>query len=183
MSPDLSCLPVRIARQPSGETAKHAPLAAEPRNRQERVRQLPVSEGAACGHHHLILATSSRASVSSKPKPTRFVTTQRAPNSVSGQRCGPAAWASPFAAKFPSAATSLTSSAPQARLIIEVDGGVHLHRAHLDAHRDSILQRAGYRVRRIPAALVTSPRGSHHPHPRSARHLKPRPANGSCRAA
>ncbi len=45
---------------------------------------------------------------------------------------------------------------PRARLVVEVDGGVHLHRAHLDAHRDSILQRAGYRVLRIPAALVTS---------------------------
>jgi very-short-patch-repair endonuclease len=33
---------------------------------------------------------------------------------------------------------------------------VHWQRAHLDAHRDSILQRAGYRVVRIPAALVTS---------------------------
>jgi very-short-patch-repair endonuclease len=44
----------------------------------------------------------------------------------------------------------------KARLVVEVDGGVHLHRAHLDAHRDSILQRAGYRVLRIPAALVTS---------------------------
>jgi very-short-patch-repair endonuclease len=45
---------------------------------------------------------------------------------------------------------------PQARLVVEVDGGVHLQRARLDAHRDSILQRAGYRVLRIPAALVTS---------------------------
>jgi very-short-patch-repair endonuclease len=44
----------------------------------------------------------------------------------------------------------------KARLIVEVDGGVHLHRAQLDAHRDSILERAGYRVLRIPAALVTS---------------------------
>jgi len=44
---------------------------------------------------------------------------------------------------------------PQARLVVEVDGGVHLQRAHLDAHRDRILQRAGYRVLRIPAALVT----------------------------
>ncbi len=43
----------------------------------------------------------------------------------------------------------------QARLVVEVDGGVHLQRAQLDAHRDSILQRAGYRVLRIPAALVT----------------------------
>jgi len=45
---------------------------------------------------------------------------------------------------------------PRARLVVEVDGGVHLQRAHLDAHRDSILQRAGYRVLRIPAELVTS---------------------------
>jgi very-short-patch-repair endonuclease len=45
---------------------------------------------------------------------------------------------------------------PQARLVVEVDGEVHTRRAHLDAHRDSILQRAGYRVLRIPAALVTS---------------------------
>jgi very-short-patch-repair endonuclease len=44
----------------------------------------------------------------------------------------------------------------KARLVVEVDGSVHLHRAHLDTHRDSILQRAGYRVLRIPAALVTS---------------------------
>jgi very-short-patch-repair endonuclease len=43
----------------------------------------------------------------------------------------------------------------QARLVVEVDGGVHEARAHLDAHRDSILQRAGYRVLRIPAAVVT----------------------------
>jgi very-short-patch-repair endonuclease len=44
---------------------------------------------------------------------------------------------------------------PQARLVVEVDGGVHEARARLDAHRDTILQRAGYRVLRIPAALVT----------------------------
>jgi len=45
---------------------------------------------------------------------------------------------------------------PRARLVVEVDGGVHEARAHLDAHRDDILRRAGYRVLRIPAALVTS---------------------------
>jgi leucyl-tRNA synthetase len=44
----------------------------------------------------------------------------------------------------------------KARLVVEVDGGVHLHRARLDALRDSLLQRAGYRVIRIPAELVTS---------------------------
>ncbi len=43
----------------------------------------------------------------------------------------------------------------KARLVVEVDGGVHLQRAPLDAHRDSILERTGYRVLRLPAALVT----------------------------
>jgi very-short-patch-repair endonuclease len=46
---------------------------------------------------------------------------------------------------------------PQARLVVEVDGGVHLHRAQLDAHRDSILQRAGYRVLRIRNCSTGSP--------------------------
>jgi len=44
----------------------------------------------------------------------------------------------------------------EARLIVEVDGEVHARRQHLDAHRDSVLQRAGYRVLRIPASLITS---------------------------
>ena len=43
----------------------------------------------------------------------------------------------------------------EARLIVEVDGEVHARR-QLDAHRDAVLQRAGYRVLRIPAALITS---------------------------
>jgi very-short-patch-repair endonuclease len=43
-----------------------------------------------------------------------------------------------------------------ARLVVEVDGGVHLNRARLDAHRDALLGSEGYRVLRIPAALVTS---------------------------
>jgi very-short-patch-repair endonuclease len=42
------------------------------------------------------------------------------------------------------------------RLVVEVDGGVHTERARLDAIRDAHLRRAGYRVVRIPAALVTS---------------------------
>jgi very-short-patch-repair endonuclease len=43
----------------------------------------------------------------------------------------------------------------QARLVVEVDGGVHQHRAHRDADRDRLLPRAGCRVLRIPAALIT----------------------------
>jgi very-short-patch-repair endonuclease len=44
--------------------------------------------------------------------------------------------------------------APAARLVVEVDGGFHQGRAHLDQLRDEQLRRAGYRVLRIPAALV-----------------------------
>ena len=45
---------------------------------------------------------------------------------------------------------------PQLRLVVEVDGEVHQRRERLDALRDEHLQRAGYRVLRLPAALVTS---------------------------
>ena len=44
--------------------------------------------------------------------------------------------------------------APQVRLVVEVDGGYHAQRAAADARRDSKLRRLGYRVLRIPAALV-----------------------------
>jgi very-short-patch-repair endonuclease len=42
----------------------------------------------------------------------------------------------------------------EARLVVEVDGEVHLRRAHLDGLRDGQLRCAGYRVLRIPAVLV-----------------------------
>jgi very-short-patch-repair endonuclease len=44
--------------------------------------------------------------------------------------------------------------APSRRLVVEVDGGYHVARAHLDARRDRALARLGYRVLRIDAALV-----------------------------
>ncbi len=43
-----------------------------------------------------------------------------------------------------------------ARLVVEVDGGIHRDRARLDAHRDELLRREGYRVLCIPATLVRS---------------------------
>jgi very-short-patch-repair endonuclease len=46
--------------------------------------------------------------------------------------------------------------APSAGLVVEVDGGSHQGRTHLDQRRDEHLRRAGYRVVRIPAALVTA---------------------------
>jgi len=44
--------------------------------------------------------------------------------------------------------------APSARLVVEVDGGYHARRATADARRDRKLERAGYRVVRLPAELV-----------------------------
>ena len=45
--------------------------------------------------------------------------------------------------------------APSARLIVEVDGGYHARRMTADARRDLKLERAGYRVVRVQAELVT----------------------------
>jgi very-short-patch-repair endonuclease len=42
--------------------------------------------------------------------------------------------------------------APSLRLIVEVDGGYHRGRTHLDARRDADLRRAGYRIIRVSAA-------------------------------
>ena len=46
--------------------------------------------------------------------------------------------------------------APSVRLVVEVDGGYHAARARVraDARRDRRLAALGYRVLRIPAALV-----------------------------
>jgi very-short-patch-repair endonuclease len=44
--------------------------------------------------------------------------------------------------------------APQARLVVEVDGGYHQWRQRADARRDQALRRAGYRVLRLEDELV-----------------------------
>src|SRR5438105_384073 len=44
--------------------------------------------------------------------------------------------------------------APAERLVLEVDGGHHAEQARVDARRDAVLARAGYRVPRLDAALV-----------------------------
>jgi very-short-patch-repair endonuclease len=46
--------------------------------------------------------------------------------------------------------------APARKLVVEVDGGYHgtPERQRADARRDRRLERAGYRVLRLPAALV-----------------------------
>lgn len=44
--------------------------------------------------------------------------------------------------------------APEARVIVEVDGPYHERRAAADARRDRKLARLGYRIVRLPEALV-----------------------------
>jgi crossover junction endodeoxyribonuclease RuvC len=44
--------------------------------------------------------------------------------------------------------------AASARLVVEVDGGYHARQRAADARRDRALQRLGYRVVRLAAALV-----------------------------
>ena len=44
--------------------------------------------------------------------------------------------------------------APEAGLIVEVDGPYHASRSKADARRDEALQRLGYRVLRLEAELV-----------------------------
>lgn len=46
--------------------------------------------------------------------------------------------------------------AAELRLVVEVDGGYHEERAHLDARRDRALAREGYHVLRLEAQLVVS---------------------------
>jgi very-short-patch-repair endonuclease len=45
-------------------------------------------------------------------------------------------------------------AAPSVRLVVEVDGPHHLGRRAADARRDRLLERAGWRVVRLPAELV-----------------------------
>ena len=45
--------------------------------------------------------------------------------------------------------------APAERLVVEVDGAYHAERARADARRDAALARAGYRVFRVEAELVS----------------------------
>ena len=45
--------------------------------------------------------------------------------------------------------------APEARLVVEVDGAQHTRRRAADKRRDRALEAAGLRVLRLPAALVT----------------------------
>jgi len=45
-------------------------------------------------------------------------------------------------------------AAPASRLVVEVDGACHGARGAADERRDRVLERAGWRVLRVPAELV-----------------------------
>ena len=66
-----------------------------------------------------------------------------------GSRLGAA-----FRRQVPIAGYIADFCAPRQKLVVEVDGGYHAERARADARRDRKLVAAGYRVLRLPAALV-----------------------------
>jgi very-short-patch-repair endonuclease len=66
--------------------------------------------------------------------------------------------------------------APVAKVVVEVDGGCHAHRAKADARRDAALQRAGYRVVRVSAEAVMRELGTAVEAVRNALELATRPA-------
>jgi very-short-patch-repair endonuclease len=45
-------------------------------------------------------------------------------------------------------------AAPAVRLVVEVDGGYHCERQRADARRDRAIERLGWRVLRVRAAMV-----------------------------
>ena len=51
-------------------------------------------------------------------------------------------------------------AAPSVKLVVEVDGPIHTERTRADARRDRALAHRGYRVVRIPAALVAKDLGA-----------------------
>ena len=60
----------------------------------------------------------------------------------------------PFRRQYPIGHFIADFAAPQAKLVVEVDGRCHEHRRTADARRDRKLARLGYRVLRLDAQLV-----------------------------
>ena len=60
----------------------------------------------------------------------------------------------PFRRQYPIGGFVADFAAPQAKLVVEVDGRGHEHRRAADARRDRKLARLGYRVLRLEAQLV-----------------------------
>jgi very-short-patch-repair endonuclease len=116
--------------------------------------QLPVAEGARMSSSRPRHAAQRQLELEARARHRRqhaTLTEQRLWSALKGSRLGV-----PFRRQVVIGRYIADLVCPRARLVVEVDGGVHEARARLDAHRDSVLQHAGYRVLRIPAALVTS---------------------------
>jgi very-short-patch-repair endonuclease len=60
----------------------------------------------------------------------------------------------PFRRQYPIGSFVADFAAPQAKLVVEVDGRCHERRRAADARRDRKLARMGYRVLRLEARLV-----------------------------
>ena len=60
----------------------------------------------------------------------------------------------PFRRQYPIGRFVADFAAPQAKLVVEVDGRCHEQRRAADARRDRKLARLGYRVLRLEAELV-----------------------------
>ncbi|HEX2880074.1 MAG TPA: endonuclease domain-containing protein [Polyangiaceae bacterium] len=68
---------------------------------------------------------------------------------LSGSQLGVA-----FRRQVPFGPFILDFMAPSARLVIEVDGGIHVRRKAADARKERALRRAGYRLIRVDAEAV-----------------------------
>ncbi|HEY5961174.1 MAG TPA: DUF559 domain-containing protein [Polyangiaceae bacterium] len=108
---------------------------------------LPGTEG-----HHA-KAISSTAQVSSAPRRTRHHQSETESmlwRQLSGKKLGVA-----FRRQVPVGGKYVADFlAPTARLIVEIDDRTHELKRTADARRDRDLNRLGYRVLRLPAALV-----------------------------
>jgi hypothetical protein len=98
----------------------------------------------------------STVSTSSHARLTLCAITPRSVSNAFGQSFAAAGSACRFAGRSSSGVTSQISSALSCGSSWRSMARVHQRRERLDALRDEHLQRAGYRVLRLPAALVTS---------------------------
>jgi very-short-patch-repair endonuclease len=91
--------------------------------------------------HHVTRAQALRES------PTR--SEEALWRALSGSQLGVA-----FRRQVPFGRFILDFLAPSARLVIEVDGGIHVRRKGADARKERALRRAGYRLIRVDAEQV-----------------------------
>jgi len=99
------------------------------------------------------LSQSRQQLIAERAREMRFAQTpseQMLWRCLAGKRLGFA-----FKRQFPIGKHIADFVAPSVKLAIEIDGAYHVNRAAADARKDRSLRRAGYRVLRIPAEVVT----------------------------